>query len=1199
MTSVYWNGGTGSWNIVSNWTPQEIPGVSNDVYIVATGTNVVNSTSANSAGTLTLSATSTLVISSSFQVESAMTNGGLVTVNDGSTLTLSGTINNAGTIALDSTGDVTALIIAGDVSLSGSGIVELNSIFTTIASNGSPATLTNTSTISGTGDFGDSDLTLDNGQGGVIDADGSAGLYLYTGANTITNAGTLEAINGSLLSIQSDVSNSGGVIEAIGSGSSVSVSTAIEGGTLSTSGNSVIVAEGATFANLTNTGIVTVNDGSTLTLSGTINNAGTIALDSTGDVTALIIAGDVSLSGSGIVELNSIFTTIASNGSPATLTNTSTISGTGDFGDSDLTLDNGQGGVIDADGSAGLYLYTGANTITNAGTLEAINGSLLSIQSNVSNSGGVIEAIGSGSSVSVSTAIEGGTLSTSGNSVIVAEGATFANLTNTGIVTVNDGSTLTLSGTINNAGTIALDSTGDVTALIIAGDVSLSGSGIVELNSIFTTIASNGSPATLTNTSTISGTGDFGDSDLTLDNGQGGVIDADGSAGLYLYTGANTITNAGTLEAINGSLLSIQSNVSNSGGVIEADSATVDVTGVVTGAGSAVISGAGIIEFGAGSAENTSFAAGATGTLVLDQVAVFTGTIFGFAVGDEIDLASVVYTGSGSATLATGNKLEVSEGGQTYVLQLDPSATYTDAAFVLTPDANGDTDVSEAVAPAATVAGDWATPSYWRTGALPGAADDVLINNSTTIVDTNPNDKPNKSNGNPQQLENVGTVRSVTVTSELTFDYGALTTIEDFINQYDTAIDIGGFDGGEGGSQLDVGGTLTNDYSLRIGNANLLRPTIVVANGLVNPTSSGTASGGTIDLIGSTTSEATLDINAPAGSGSPGTLSGIFDIEGDALLEFASGQITTITGELLINGTHAFVADSINLTSNSALAGLTTIGPGADLDIENAPSVTVAGNLLNEGFIYLDNAGDGGENGNGGGLVSILGTLTNNGTIDIGNSHITAPDKITADGLDNTSSITLTGASTTNTATLAITGLALNTGTLDINPFASVTVDGTYEQTAGTLAIEAKGTQRSVRHTRGERSTRSFRRHLSAGDPDVHAVGWNYSDDHHFHARRTLGHVRRDFKLEHCHVPKSRQWSDSRPPLQRLSRHCSIRIRRHAEHHHRHLDRRRNWPLDGSRRLEQRHPNLLHGRHAWGGRQCDIGGRRYDRQSDA
>ena len=146
------------------------------------------------------------------------------------------------------------------------------------------------------------------------------------------------------------------------------------------------------------------------------------------------------------------------------------------------------------------------------------------------------------------------------------------------------------------------------------------------------------------------------------------------------------------------------------------------------------------------------------------------------------------------------------------MLQLDPSATYTDAAFVLTPDADGDTDVSEAVAPAATIAGDWATPSYWRTGALPGAADDVLINNSTTIVDTNPNDKPNKSNGNPQQLENVGTVRSVTVTSELTFDYGALTTIEDFINQYDTAIDIGGFDGGQGGSQLDVGGTLINDF---------------------------------------------------------------------------------------------------------------------------------------------------------------------------------------------------------------------------------------------------------------------------------------------------------------------------------------------------------------------------------------------------
>ena len=49
----------------------------------------------------------------------------------------------------------------------------------------------------------------------------------------------------------------------------------------------------------------------------------------------------------------------------------------------------------------------------------------------------------------------------------------------------------------------------------------------------------------------------------------------------------------------------------------------------------------------------------------------------------------------------------------------------------------------------------------------------------------------------------------------------------------------------------------------------------------------------------------------------PGALSGIFDI---SPLEFADGQTTTITGELLINA-HAFVADASNTTSNSALTG--------------------------------------------------------------------------------------------------------------------------------------------------------------------------------------------------------------------------------------------------------------------------------------
>ena len=157
-----------------------------------------------------------------------------------------------------------------------------------------------------------------------------------------------------------------------------------------------------------------------------------------------------------------------------------------------------------------------------------------------------------------------------------------------------------------------------------------------------------------------------------------------------------------------------------------------------------------------------------------------------------------------------------------------------------------------------------------------------------------------------------------TVTSELTFDYGALTTTDNLTNKYDTSIDIGSFDGGQGGSQLNVGGTLINDFSLRIGNANLMRPTTVTANGLFNLTARQPRRAAP-SPDRQHTCEATLDINAPAGSGTPGTLSGDFDIEGDALLEFASGQITTITGRIVDQWHARFYCKRFNTTSNSAL----------------------------------------------------------------------------------------------------------------------------------------------------------------------------------------------------------------------------------------------------------------------------------------
>ncbi len=83
-------------------------------------------------------------------------------------------------------------------------------------------------------------------------------------------------------------------------------------------------------------------------------------------------------------------------------------------------------------------------------------------------------------------------------------------------------------------------------------------------------------------------------------------------------------------------------------------------------------------------------------------------------------------------------------------------------------------------------------------------------------------------------------------------------------------------------------------------------------------------------LEGTGTAQATLDVASAAGFGAAGVLYGFVSVDsyyGDALVEFTSGEITTIAAnsELNLTGSHAFVADASNTSSNSALKGLKTV----------------------------------------------------------------------------------------------------------------------------------------------------------------------------------------------------------------------------------------------------------------------------------
>ena len=156
-----------------------------------------------------------------FNQTPVVTNAGNMVVSDGAVLPLSGTIDNTGTIALNSSGDHTELQIIGDgVTLEGGGqLILSNNAANTIVGTGPSDTLTNVdNTISGAGQIGSGDgtLTLVNEAHGTIEANDAGGTLTLETGTTITNNGVLEALNGGTLQILDPVIGSGSAIIAGG-----------------------------------------------------------------------------------------------------------------------------------------------------------------------------------------------------------------------------------------------------------------------------------------------------------------------------------------------------------------------------------------------------------------------------------------------------------------------------------------------------------------------------------------------------------------------------------------------------------------------------------------------------------------------------------------------------------------------------------------------------------------------------------------------------------------------------------------------------------------------------------------------------------------------------------------------------------------------------------------------------------------------
>jgi VCBS repeat-containing protein len=264
-------------------------------------------------------------------------------------------------------------------------------------------------------------------------------------------------------------------------------------------------------------------------------------------------------------------------------------------------------------------------------------------------------------------------------------------LNNAGTMTISDGGTMPLSGTINNTGTIGLLSTGDETDLqIVAQGVTLTGDGHVMLSdSPENMIVGTSAGVTLMNIdNTIDGSGDLGGGQLTIINDSYGIIAATSAFNpLTIDTGTGTFTNHGTVLSVGAAGLEIVGSLT-SDGVLEANAGLFKIDGDVGGGGHAVIDG-GSMEFGGASDAIVQFSGQTAGTLYLGDVSHFTGTVTGFSYGDTIDLAGI-----DPANVSVGNSgsLEVHYGpGANDFFSL--AGNYDPASFAINSDNKGGTDI--------------------------------------------------------------------------------------------------------------------------------------------------------------------------------------------------------------------------------------------------------------------------------------------------------------------------------------------------------------------------------------------------------------------------------------------------------------------------------------------------------------------------
>ena len=329
--------------------------------------------------------------------------------------------------------------------------------------------------------------------------------------------------------------------------------------------------------------------------------------------------------------------------------------------------------------------------------------------------------------------------------------------------------------------------------------------------------------------------------------------------------------------------------------------------------------------------------------------------------------------------------------------------------------------------------GNWTDATQWN-GGLPAAGDNVLI--GTGRVDI---------------TSNVGGIGSLQNNALLDMKAGKLFVSGTLTNN--GILDVDSLDAYSGKSVLTVENFI-NHSVLDIGNYLLAAPSTMTVTTFVNTD--------LVSLLSNPTQAITLDIKSAAGDGSAGHLQGYYDLSGNALIEFASGAITTLDGDVELKGASARIAIATDTTTNSALQSLALVSLGGGLGLDEQAVLHISGNLTNRGTIGVDRQT---QYDTGGSQLSVTGTLSNSGIINLADYYLGASDSVTAGAFINDGQFNAAGGGPTGgsgTSLLSITGQMLNRGSLVFNA-ASALADGSFTQTAaGTTEVQFTDTAQNA-----------------------------------------------------------------------------------------------------------------------------------------